>query len=566
MENYLRRNWRSIFFHVIFIGLVVLSFSSLLRPGYFPMHDDMQAMRILQMKKCFVDGQIPCRWVPDMGYGYGYPQFNFYPPLPYYFMTLVHFAGMSILDSAKLGFIVTFVFSALGMYLLGRILWGEKGGIISALLYTFLPYRAVNVYSRGAMGEIWAMMWFPFIMWSVEMLIRTRKNRYGVLLSISLAGLLTSHLLSSMMFFPVLSLWVLWRLWEERLKTLWSLLVQLTMFGLLGITLSAYYVLPALAEKSSAHFETLLGGYFGFQQHFVSIRQLIFDTYWGYGSSMYGPFDEMAFNVGYLHWLVPLASIGIGIWYGRRTKEIWYVGLLSGLALVLLFMTHVRSSFIWNSIAQLEWLQFPWRFLAPAGFFFSLLAGSIVVWKKEIDWKYLWLLVIPLLLVNIHAMRPRQWIAITDEEKFSGELWDKQQTISIFDYLPISAEHPPVERAPGQPWWVQGDGTIVEYSKGSNWHRVSVHGNEEGQLRLPVFDFPGWVVKVDNEVTAIDQSNELGLITIPIGTGKHEVYAKLMDTPSRLIGNALTLLSLIVLGWLLVRGNVHLATSYEKTT
>ena len=66
---------------VIFVGL--LAGRTLFGQGYFNMHDDLQMMRQLQMEKCFIDGQIPCRWVPDMGYGFGFPLFNFYPPLPY---------------------------------------------------------------------------------------------------------------------------------------------------------------------------------------------------------------------------------------------------------------------------------------------------------------------------------------------------------------------------------------------------------------------------------------------------------------------------------------------------
>src|SRR3989338_4820418 len=96
---------------LLIVCLGTLTFTDLFHSGYFPMHDDMQAMRVHQMTKCFQDGQIPCRWVPDMGYGYGYPQFNYYPPLPYYFMTLIHLIGVPILTSVKIGFITTFVVS-----------------------------------------------------------------------------------------------------------------------------------------------------------------------------------------------------------------------------------------------------------------------------------------------------------------------------------------------------------------------------------------------------------------------------------------------------------------------
>src|SRR5258706_12575615 len=68
--------------------------------GYFNMHDDLQMMRQLEMEKCFADGQVPCRWVPDMGYGYGFPFFIFYLPLPYYVGTFLFFYHFNFTDTA----------------------------------------------------------------------------------------------------------------------------------------------------------------------------------------------------------------------------------------------------------------------------------------------------------------------------------------------------------------------------------------------------------------------------------------------------------------------------------
>ena len=68
------------------------------------MHDDMQGMRVNEMVKCFKDFQIPCRWVPSIGYNYGYPQFNYYGPLSYYVMSFFNLLGVGVFDSVKIGF------------------------------------------------------------------------------------------------------------------------------------------------------------------------------------------------------------------------------------------------------------------------------------------------------------------------------------------------------------------------------------------------------------------------------------------------------------------------------
>ncbi|HLB60849.1 MAG TPA: hypothetical protein VJL83_04575, partial [Patescibacteria group bacterium] len=61
------------------IGLLVVLILSiptilpLFNKGMFTMHDDTQVVRVQQMAAALADGQLPVRWVQDLGYGYGYP-------------------------------------------------------------------------------------------------------------------------------------------------------------------------------------------------------------------------------------------------------------------------------------------------------------------------------------------------------------------------------------------------------------------------------------------------------------------------------------------------------------
>jgi hypothetical protein len=89
---------------VIVLSFGLLASKGLIGKGYFNMHDDLQMMRQLEMEKCFLDLQIPCRWVPDMGYGFGYPLFNFYPPLPYLVGEGIRLIGYSFVDTVKILF------------------------------------------------------------------------------------------------------------------------------------------------------------------------------------------------------------------------------------------------------------------------------------------------------------------------------------------------------------------------------------------------------------------------------------------------------------------------------
>jgi hypothetical protein len=282
-----------------------------------------------------------------------------------------------------------------------------------------------------------------------------------------------------------------------------------------GFAISAFFLLPAWLERQFVHIETLLQGYFNYLAHFVSLGQLLFSNYWGYGTSQLGPFDEISLSVGLIHWILPLLVLGL-----------------------LAFRFPI-----------LAFLQFPWRFLILAIFCFSVAAGGIaILFTKKGGCKYVVAIASILLIFYSTFFQPRAWLDITDEDKFSGELWEKQLTVSIFDYLPIYAEHPPTQEAPKIPTIVRGEGEIIQGEKGTDWQEWDISvSSSEALIRLPLYDFPGWKVWIDKEEVSINHENELGLITFLAPQGKHEVLAKLTDTPVRKTGNLVSLVSLVMI-------------------
>jgi len=97
MKKLLQNNWQLalIFVLGIFVSL------PLFRSGYFSHQDDLHVIRIVEIRKCFTDFQIPCRWVPDMGWGNGMPVFNFYGVSVYYIGAILsYFVGF--LGASKL--------------------------------------------------------------------------------------------------------------------------------------------------------------------------------------------------------------------------------------------------------------------------------------------------------------------------------------------------------------------------------------------------------------------------------------------------------------------------------
>ena len=119
--------------------------------GFFYVHDNTQVARVFEMHQALRDGMFPVRWVSDLGYGYGYPIFIFYAPFSYYVGGFFNLFTDS-LTATKIMMVVGTLLSGVFMYLFAKEFWGKPGGVISALLYLYAPYHAVNIYVRGAVG------------------------------------------------------------------------------------------------------------------------------------------------------------------------------------------------------------------------------------------------------------------------------------------------------------------------------------------------------------------------------------------------------------------------------
>ena len=107
---------------LIFSVFTILPF---LRSGFFPIHDDTQVARVFEMAKGLSDGMLPVRWSADLGYGFGYPIFNFYDPLPYYVGAVIEMVGLNALLATKIMMAVGVMLAGVSMYFLGREFWGK---------------------------------------------------------------------------------------------------------------------------------------------------------------------------------------------------------------------------------------------------------------------------------------------------------------------------------------------------------------------------------------------------------------------------------------------------------
>lgn len=540
----------------LIIVLSVLAYFPLLKPGYFSMHDDVQVMRLYQMEKCLKDGQIPCRWVPDMGAGYGHPLFNYHPVFAYYLGMVFRLFNLSFISISKLLFLLALIGSGLFMYFLAKEFFGKLAGLVAATFYIYAPYHAVDIYVRGALTESWGIVFFPLIFFSLYKFIKEEQFWFFILSIFSLTFLFLSHNVMTLIFTPVALLWSLYWLfikrdWRDSLKVV---LIFIWAFGL-----AAFFLLPAVFEKSLVKIETLTSDYYNFRHHFVSIRQLFFDRSWGYGPSRPGPEDNMSFQLGWPYWWVVAFSGFLTIHlFLKRKKELFLVFLFPIVFFLLsIFMTHAKSIHIWEAIPILSFAQFPWRFLALAMFASSFLAGGVIValWNR---WRLIAAVALIVFAIALNAgyFHPKEiFPQMTEKKKLLGEEWKVQSMATLMDYMPRQVKEFPDGLAPESPWVIEGEARVTEFRKRSNFWRftVDVITPKPVQIQVPVFNFPNWTVLVDQQPVGFSDDNSLGIIEVKVPSGKHTVVGWFEDTPLRTIANSLSLISfaslVLVLVW-----------------
>ena len=544
---------------VILVAGVLASRTLFKKDFYWNMHDDLQMMRQLEMEKCFQDGQIPCRWVPDMGYGFGFPLFNYYPPLPYLTGEVFRVAGFSFNAAVKLTFALGIIASGYAMFLLSKEFFGDLGGLASSIFYLWAPYHAVDVYVRGAMNESWAWVWFPLALWGVYRLIKKRDLFSVVVLSLSLAALLLTHNLMAMIFAPVFLAWTTYWLVKEKS---FVPIPKMAGAGILSLGMVAFFTLPAIFEQKYVHIDTLIQDYYVYSGHFATFWQLFFSRFWGDGPSAFGPNDGLAFPVGHIHWILILiitVLLTAKIIRSKKLKEMDAVaifGILVGTGAA--FMSHERSTFIWLIIPYIQFLQFPWRFLSLNVLGYSFAIGSLFYlldyfkFLGRISGKIIFLGVLSLALIifNWNYFKPVRSGPLTDSQKFSGEAWRIQQQAGIRDYLPIGAKKDPASARTVLVETVKGQGYISNQKSGTNWAKFSAtFTTKDNTVRINIFDFPIWKAFVDGNESKIyiDGNEQWGRIYVDVPQGQHSLYLKIFDAPLRKVGNLISLLSWLTL-------------------
>lgn len=497
---------------------------------------DFHLFRQFEFDRCVKDLQLPCRWAPDVAFGYGEPLFNFYTQTPYVFGEIFHLAGLQIIDSVKIIFLLTIVLSGLSMYLLANQIWkNTNAAILSSVLYMYAPYRALDVWVRAALPEAMAFVIFPLMVYLANKFISNGNKKNLLAFSLATALLILTHNLSLLMFTLFLGIWLLYLVIKEKKFKVIPLFVG---SGILSVGISAFYLLPVIFESKFVNLTQTTVGYYDFRGHFAGLTQMLFSRFWGYGASLFGPDDDLGLSAGQIQWILP--TIGLVLFWIFRKKEAKDLSVLTGIGWLALFLAHNKSTFIWEAISPLSYLQFPWRWLAISTFSFALAGGGVMLlFKRKVLTASL--LIAITIISNVEFFREDIWYSITDKEQFSGPRWEEQRASALSDYWPNFGEKPPSSPAPLEPT-AQGKVVGEHLLKNTKVANYKIDLEKESEVVFPIAYFPGW----NSASGQVYPSGDLGLTTLKLVAGMdQEVQLRFSNTPVRTLGNVISLIALL---------------------
>lgn len=538
----------------IFILLTVISIPAvwfLVRPGGYEPHDLHHIADIHQMHRAFSSGQLPPRLGPDFLYGFSYPLFNYYYVLPFYLGAFFYGAFGSLMAALKGVFLVSVVISVYGMYLLLNKFFGKAASIAGAILYLYTPFRAVEIFVRGAIGEAFAIALFPWLLFGLITLVNKTSRRNIAFLAVTVALFLLTHNYFFLLVAPFTAALIFVLLYFEKARI--EKLKALIFAGAIGVGLSAFWWLPAFAEYSLVSSVTP----FSIIDHFPFIKQLIIPS-WGYGSSEWGPNDLISFQIGIVNLIAIAVSIPI-FWINR--KKVNKSLAISALALlsffVCIFMMNIRSLPLWNIIPFTNFIQFPWRLLSLTTFFTALLAGFVI---DNLKHKKLFAILFAISCVVLTAgyFRPSKVFNNSDEHYLNRLFANVEFSEDYLLLPPYTSERPnfvPVQR------FEVNNGQIVSINEVSpvRWE-AEILANEDTTVEAYVLKFPGWHVEVDGQEVETRAKSPYGNIEFDIPEGIHNIKLYWAETNLRLMADLISVMSLLVIVVLLFRGKAMHAT------
>lgn len=525
-----------LFAFLILVSSVIFVFSLFTHNGRPATFDALfHITNIAQFTQALGDGDFPVYW--ENGFAnYGLPIGIVAHQLTSYLGAFVNLA----LNNATLAFNIlmfTGIFlSALLYYIFLRHYFTHLPSFIATILFTYAPYRILNVYIRGAEPEIFSNIFLPLILISLFRLIKKREFVwfYGFILSVFLLSL--THPMNLLIYSIIFIPYTVFLLWHENLdfKKRIKYLLFLASGGVVGLGLAAYYLVPLNIEIR--YFYIGLAKNQLAPNHFLSFFNF-FTERWQYETAIDYITRGNILQSGIIETTIFVIGIAILIRTLIKKEKINIANFSVIVGLIIVLFTLEISNPIYQAIPILGNIQFPWRMLNGFIFIPPIILAYLLSKKSNI-------LIILLILMLISFLRFPQLYGknfkVYPEQMYYFNQKNVHSDLMSTVWMDYSHNYPLKTK---QAEVIEGKGKIITKVVKNSQREYLIMGATDLRMIDYAFYFPGWRAYVDGKRTNIQfqDPNYRGLITYYVPVGKHVVNLRFEDSPTRFIGKIISI-------------------------
>lgn len=530
------------------------------------------------------------RWLPDLAMGYGYPLFNYYAPGMYALATALRGFGLPIIAAFQWTGVIAVALAATGTYALARHVMGDRiGAIIAATAFILAPYPFfTNLYDRAQVPEALALGILPWALlatWRAWHHGGAWVGAFGVMV----AALVLTHNITSLLAAPLIAgvIGVAW--WGGR--TPWKHALRRVSVGITtGIGLSAFFWVPVILEASAVHLGRSDVTPYLFDP-ITTARDLV-HTIRGLdwtSRAIFTALPETLIVRPPNHETIPitllalatLGAVATGVSRtqgGSATRTITTMCAVGVAACLAMNATWVRLA--WQTLPVIPVIQYAWRLYGPMSLMASLAgAGLIAAWRPGSRMRAVAIGVATVLVATLatgSVLTRRGTLTASPPPPPDGRMVFARETdryaggtTSTGEFLPRTVEisdlTPGVRRGlsvftdaiPEASWHAglvripSGDAEITAIDHARNLIIAEVDATTASTVAFHQFMFPGWRATVDGipaplAVASYDESihASLGYMVVAVPSGRHRVGVAFGTTPARVIGTAMSIMTL----------------------
>lgn len=522
--------------------------------------------RLLELDHLLRHGVMFSRWAPDLFFGYGYPIFDFVPPLPYYLAEILHLTGLSLLHTMLLSFILTLLASGLTMYFFIRDVFGPKAALLSAVAYMYAPFHLYDILFRGNLPGALATVLYPLVLWSFRRLVHKGGLPYLTASSLLYAASFLTHNPANLIFNPFLMLYLMVLILQEKGERP-AAGARVATAIVIGAGLASFFWVPALWDRQWAQLDRMITPPdLDYHTHFISPAELLAPSP-AADTGLMNP--GLLNNIGSV--LVSLSLVSaIGLWRLRHREKLVHLAISMFALAVVLFMVLPLSAFVWQNLPLLKYLTYPHRFLRLASLVVATLCGAVACVftddRRTLSPSFLVTTVSIAIIIasTFSLLYPPYYRGLPPNPTFAHMMEFERRTRTVGttshgEYLPVWAEWLP-NSSPLEPMYrssaiielldvttLPHETRIIDARYLPTSMIIHLDTPRSFQATFNALYFPGWRAYLDGERTGIVPTLGQGLIGVSVPSGEHVLQVRFEDMPIHTLSKWITALSIILL-------------------